>query len=138
MSVRPPSDCQNGNFKIETSLIRSDAFSPAVDEEELCEHANAIRKLRKRTIQSIIEIGRRLTAAKKVVGHGRWLPWLQQEFGWSDRTAKNFLNIFEMAELGKMEKFSTLNIPVSSLYLLAAPGTPSELREEVLQQAADG
>jgi len=40
----------------------------------------------------IIEIGRELIEAKKGVPHGRWLPWLEDEFGWSDRTARNYTN----------------------------------------------
>jgi len=34
-----------------------------------------------RPIRDIIEIGRRLTDAKAIAGHGNWLPWLEKEFG---------------------------------------------------------
>jgi hypothetical protein len=36
----------------------------------------------------IIEVGRELTAAKAEVVHGEWLPWLDQQLGWSERTAR--------------------------------------------------
>jgi hypothetical protein len=64
-----------------------------------------------------IEIGCRLAACKAELGHGNWLPWLDREFGWSDRTALNFMRVYEMVT--KSEKFSDLSLPVSSLYLLA-------------------
>jgi Protein of unknown function (DUF3102) len=34
-----------------------------------------------RPIRDIIEIGRRLTDAKAIAGHGNWLPWSEKEFG---------------------------------------------------------
>jgi hypothetical protein len=55
----------------------------------------------------------------RIAGHGNWLPWLEREFGWTDRTARNFMAVHEAA--AKSEKFSDLNVPVSGLYLLAAP-----------------
>jgi hypothetical protein len=57
----------------------------------LAEHADAIRSLGKQTVAKIIEIGRRLAEAKRLVGHGNWLPWLNREFGWTEQTALNFM-----------------------------------------------
>jgi len=101
------------------------------------EHAEAIRSLGKRVVTDVIEIGRRLTECKKIVGHGNWLPWLEHEFGWSDRQALNFTRVYELAET-KSEKFSDLNLPVSSLYLLAAPRTPPKVRDEIIDRAEHG
>ena len=56
---------------------------PAAVQQGLAEHAKEIRKLGKRAIEDIIEIGRRLTEAKKLVGYGHWGNWLEKEFGWS-------------------------------------------------------
>jgi len=44
----------------------------AVAETALADHAAVIRELAKRGIGDTIEIGRRLTEAKKLVGHGNW------------------------------------------------------------------
>ena len=38
----------------------------------------------------------------------------------------------------KSENFSDLRIPVSALYLLAAPSTPSEAVDEVIERAKSG
>jgi hypothetical protein len=59
--------------------------------------------------------------------HGRWLPWLKDEFGWQDQTARNFMQVFELA--AESRNFRDLSIPVSGLYLLAAPSTPEAARE---------
>jgi hypothetical protein len=99
----------------------------------LAEHAAVIRALGKRVVGDIIEIGRRLTDAKKIAGHGNWLPWLEREFGWTDKTAERFMQVHS-----KSDKLSNLDVPVSGLYLLAAPSTPEEARAEVIERAEQG
>src|SRR5262249_12572377 len=108
--------------------------APAV--ATLAEHAAAIRQLGKQTVENVVEIGRRLVQCKELVGHGNWLPWLDREFGWDERTARNFMRAHELAT--KSEKFSDLNLPLSALYMLAAPSTPPEARDEVLARAEAG
>jgi hypothetical protein len=84
----------------------------------------------------VIEIGARLTECKRLCGHGQWLPWLDREFGWtSEDTALRFMQVHE---LGKSRNLRDLTLPVSSLYLLAAPSTPDDARDAVLDLAADG
>jgi hypothetical protein len=97
---------------------------PAQTDEQLLDLlANTIRSLRKRAADDIIEIGFRLTEAKDLAGHGNWLPWLEREFGWSEQTARNYMQVHEMA---KSQNFGDLDLPVSSLYLLASPGALPE------------
>jgi Protein of unknown function (DUF3102) len=107
----------------------------------LAEHVAAIRQRGKRMISDAIEIGRRLKLCKEIVGHGRWLPWLDEQFGWTDRTALNFIRVHTLAT--KSEKFSDLAlddlaVPLSSMYDLAAPQTPSEAVAEILERARKG
>jgi hypothetical protein len=78
-----------------------------------------------------------LTEAKEIVGHGHFGSWLEQEFGWTDRTARNFISVYELSE-SKSENFSDLNLPVSGLYLLAAPTTPEQARTEIIERAKSG
>jgi hypothetical protein len=99
----------------------------------LAEHAAEIRRLGKRVVADVIEIGRRLTECKRICGHGNFLPWLAREFKWDERTARNFMSVHEMAL--KSENFSDLDLPISGLYLLAAPGTPGEARAEIIKRA---
>lgn len=105
-------------------------------EIKLAEHAAVIRALGKRVVRDVIEIGGRLTECKRIAGHGNWLPWLDREFGWNERTARNFMQAHELAF--KSEKFADLELPVSALYLLAAPSTPDEARDVVLNRVANG
>jgi hypothetical protein len=87
-------------------------------------HARHIQRLGRRAISDVVEIGRRLTDAKRRLGHGRFLVWLTAEFGWSERTAENFMRVYDLQ--GKFANFADLQVPLSALYLLAAPSTPDK------------
>ena len=104
---------------------------------DLAEHAAEIRRLGQHVIADIIEIGRHLTEAKAKVGHGHFGQWLLQEFNWTDRTARRFMNVYAMA-LDNGHSVSDLNLPMRSLYLLAAPSTPKEAVTEILDRAEAG
>jgi hypothetical protein len=66
--------------------------------------------------------------------------WLEAEFdsklGLAERTAQNFMNVASM--FGKSETVSDLPVSISVLYLLAAPSTPDEARQEVLALVESG
>ena len=104
---------------------------------ELAEHATEIRRLHEQALEDAAEIGVRLIECKKLCAHGQWLGWLEREFGWSDRTALNFIHIYELKQ-SKSEKFSDLSLPISALYLLAAPSTPEAAKTEVITRAGAG
>lgn len=46
-------------------------------------------------LRYIVEIGRRLTEAKAMLKHGEWGQWVKEELPFSQRTAGNFMRIFE-------------------------------------------
>lgn len=104
--------------------------------------------------QNTIEIGKRLIAAKELVGQGNWLNWLEKNFNLSYRTAKNFMDCAE--KFSKLQTSATLNYSqmVAMLVLSAedtekfiaektAKGTPVEdmtvkqLRAEVAEYKAE-
>jgi len=100
---------------------------PIAREATLTDHASAIRALGKRVITDVIEIGRRLTEAKRIAGHGNWLPWLEREFGWSEDTAENYIAVHKrMGSLLNSENSRNLNLPMHSLRILAAKSTPED------------
>lgn len=101
----------------------------------LAKNAFEIRKLGKRVIEDIIKIGELLAESKATCGHGNWISWLNKEFGWTDQTARNFINVYEMS---KSKKFLDLDLPVSVLYQLAAPSTSLIVREEIIEKAKSG
>jgi hypothetical protein len=84
----------------------------------------------------VVEIGRRLTDAKRRLGHGRFLVWLAAEFGWSERTAENFMRVYDLH--GKFADFADLEVPLSALYLLAAPSTPDNALFAAAARAGNG
>jgi hypothetical protein len=59
----------------------------------LVERRNAIRGAITKTTEAMIAIGRDLIAAKKMLGHGRFVDWVQTECGFSIRTAHNYMAI---------------------------------------------
>jgi hypothetical protein len=66
----------------------------------------------------------------------RFDSWLKAEFGWSRRTAYNFINVYE--SFRERANLAQIDIATSALYLLAAPSTPQDLREQYLQKAKEG
>jgi hypothetical protein len=102
----------------------------------LAQNAEVIRALGKRVVGDIIEIGRRLTESKQICGHGNWLPWLDREFGWGESTAQRSMQMHAL--VGKSPKLMDLDVPVSGLYMLAAPSTPEEAQQQVIERPENG
>jgi Protein of unknown function (DUF3102) len=102
----------------------------------LARHATEIRRLGKQVVSDVIEIGRLLVESKELVGHGDWLPWLSREFQWSDTTAERFMRVHKLSL--KNGNLPNLDIPLSGLYLLAAPSTPEVAKLEVTSRAEAG
>jgi hypothetical protein len=117
-------------------MKRDISSSPGSGNPAIAAHVAAIRQLGKQTIENIVEIGRRLAECKGLVGHKNWGCWLDREFGWSDRAAQRFMRVHELA--AKSDKLSDLDLPVSALYLLAAPSTPAPVCDEILERAKTG
>jgi Protein of unknown function (DUF3102) len=106
------------------------------DAAPLTQHAEAIRKLHKRAISDVIEIGGRLSECKRRLAHGRWLPWLEREFAWTERTARNYMAVHEF--FAKSETVADLSIDLTSLYRITAPSTPADARAEVIGRVRAG
>ncbi len=95
-----------------------------------------IKNRLRRTAQDIWEIGQTLAEVRSRLKHGQFEAWLKAEFGWSHRTAYNFINVYEA--FGNPANFAEIDIAVSALYLLAAPSTSQENREQFVQRARAG
>jgi hypothetical protein len=105
--------------------------------------------LRDQTASNIIEIGKRLTAAKEMLPHGEWLKWLEEKVQFSIYTASRFMRA--------AERFANLptsaNLPTGKVMeLLALPEgqtdafvaehdvesmTVKQLREEIKRAKAE-
>jgi len=98
--------------------------------------------------QNIIEVGKRLIQAKKLLPHGEWQDWLEENFDLKYRMAANFMAVAERfgkvhlnALLGQTQMVVMLSLPEGTeenfIAEKAAEGMPVEsmsvkkLREEV-------
>ncbi|MBF9050625.1 DUF3102 domain-containing protein [Roseobacter sp. HKCCD9010] len=90
--------------------------------------AERIRVRMKRTTEDIVAIGLDLIAVKERLPHGAFLPWIEAEFGMSRPTATRFMQV---AEVYRDKVFTLNNLDPTVLYELAAPSTPSEVRDAV-------
>jgi len=87
-----------------------------------------------------IEIGRRLVEAKEMLEHGEWLPWLERETEFSERTAQNYMRVFREYGAAQGSLFGAeintktfADLPISkALALLSVPESDRiEFAEEV-------
>jgi hypothetical protein len=99
------------------------------------QRTDEIKTLMRRTAQDIIDIGNKLIEVKARIGHGNFGKWLDAEFGWSDRTARNFMSV---GEAFKTATVADLNIAPKALYLLASPSTPDSARAIAFSRAESG
>ncbi len=94
-----------------------------------------IKTLVHKTTRDILDIGARLIDVKAKLGHGNFTQWLDTEFGWSPKTAQNIMNV---ARTFHSNEIVGLKFDTSALYLLAAPSTSENAREEAISRAKTG
>ena len=73
------------------------------------ELAADLEKLGKTALEKAIEAGTLLRKCKASLAHGTWLPWLEENFAFTDRTARNWMRISEASASGKLETVSDLS-----------------------------
>ncbi|ULQ60812.1 DUF3102 domain-containing protein [Brucepastera parasyntrophica] len=66
--------------------------------------------LKKMTAVFAFEIGKRLCVAKEKLGHGRFLPWLEEKFPFSERTARSYMALYSYFKSAKFADLSTKNL----------------------------
>lgn len=98
------------------------------------ESTRRIHELERRTSESIIEIGQQLIRVKQRLPHGEFLPWLDAEFGWTERTARRFMAVADVFH--KSDNLSAFQ--PSALYALASNNVPQEVRDDFAAVAEAG
>ncbi len=83
--------------------------------------------------QNTIEIGKRLIAAKKIVAHGDWSKWLEDNFQLKKSSAANFMKCAE--RFGNFQTSGNLNSS-QMVELLALPAEETE--KFIAEKAAEG
>jgi hypothetical protein len=94
-----------------------------------------IKKLIRKTAQTVWEIGENLSEVKACLQHGQFESWLNAEFEWSSRTAQRFLQVYERF---KNDNLADLKISASAIYEMASPSTPDTVNKVALEAAKDG
>ncbi|MGL6174918.1 MAG: DUF3102 domain-containing protein [Cellulosilyticaceae bacterium] len=79
--------------------------------------------------QGMIEIGKLLIEAKKKVGHGNWLRYLDGELGYSTNTANKLIKVSE--EFGESNLPTSVNLKSSQVIELLS--LPQENRDDFIQ-----
>lgn len=74
---------------------------------------------------SMVEIGKRLVEAKAMVEHGEWGSYLQNELGFKQRTANNFMQIYQRSVSSNSQTFANLGYS-QIVQLLALPAGEAE------------
>ena len=106
---------------------------------DLPARAERVRELVAAARCCIIEIGRELMAAKHEISHGEWLPWLTDNFGWSQQTASNYMRVAEaFGKLPAVGNLDDLSIEPRALYLLAGRNGSDEVRKQAVDKAKQG
>jgi hypothetical protein len=105
------------------------------DRRDLQAAAARVKALRKTVVTNIIEIGKELIAAKAKLGHGRFGTWLEAEFDWTERTARNYIGAAE--QFGDKSEIVSVLQP-TAIYMLASPSTPEPVRKEVVRRIERG
>jgi hypothetical protein len=94
-----------------------------------------IKKLIRKTAQTVWEIGENLSEVKACLQHGQFESWLTTEFDWSTRTAQRFLQVYERF---KNDNLADLKISASAIYEMASPSTSEEVRIQAIEAAKGG
>lgn len=117
------------------SATVADLTAKALYELAAKEDAAIIKAHMKSATESIISVGLALKRQKERLPHGTFLPWIEAEFGMSERSAYNFMKVAN--QFG--DKLATVaNLPAKALYELAVPSTPQAVRDQVEQLIVDG
>jgi DUF3102 family protein len=123
-----------------TALVvnNSDFDQPAATTDPvLAEHADAIRALGRRVTEDVIEIGDRLAECRRILKEdGNWRAWLESELKLSPQTAGRFIQIYELSR--QHSNLEHVDLPVSALYLLAAPSTSEAAKADIFKRVEVG
>ena len=112
----------------------------ALTGDESCRLESLARDIEKLQGTATLKIAARLTEAREIFRYSRddggFAGWVETRLRISRQTAYNLLHVYERFGGKSVKYFDTF--PASILYLLAAPSTPAEARDEVEAIAATG
>lgn len=87
--------------------MNNEQMTERTEERTLGIVAAEIRALTASMLCNVIEIGRRMCEAKEMLGHGEFLPWIEEHTGYSKSTANNFMRLFKEYGESQQSLFGT-------------------------------
>jgi hypothetical protein len=124
----------------EATITTAAEIIPPSVQAVLDEHVHAIRecaeRIRKRSLDELVEIGRHLAEVKKILGHGNFLPWLKREFGWSEDAAERYIALHALRRQIPHEQ--NLDLTITALAALGRSTTPPEAVQAIIDRVHAG
>ena len=110
-----------GNFAANLSSMRPRTIEVVTEEA---------REAKAQITTGFLDLGARLNEAKEMLQHGEWLPWLEREMQFSERTAQKFMALAReyegnpqlASDLGSEKAFALLALPKEEREEIAANG----------------
>lgn len=134
-SANPPNTAMEAIQATPVAQAQAASFNYAsLDPAQAEEARRAAERIRGRLLSSYIDTGADLIKIKDKMEHGAFGDWVKAEFGFTGRTAENFMNAARLAQ--EYEIISEL--PPTIVYLLAAPSAPAAIVADVLAEAKKG
>lgn len=96
--------------------------------------ADTIHATLRKTLMGLIVIGEQLKAVRAALPHGTWLPWLSAEFGMSERTARNYIQLADA--FPSLKSAIIADLPPTGMMRLAA--APPEIRDAIVKRLESG
>ncbi len=97
---------------------------------------------KQQTAQNIIEIGKRLIAAKEQLPHGEWGKWLEEKVDFSYTSAKRFMQVARefsnsptLGDMTQSKVFALLDLPQEEREEFVTENNIDEMTTRQLQQA---
>lgn len=100
--------------------------------KRLSEIANDIRRINISIKEQMYEIGKMLTEAVSILGHGNFQKWIEINCSFSYQTANNFMRVYRYC-LGRPELVQTFKPTV--LYSICSNSFPEDLREHLFENS---
>lgn len=87
--------------------------------------------------QDLYDAGLLLVKQKELLGHSHWLPWIDQELGFSERRAQLLMSIPQ--RWPNRDEYAPISMLSQSIQqLLAAPSTPEAAIKQIVDMQAAG
>jgi hypothetical protein len=106
----------------------------------LAGNAAEIRECGKHVVAEVVRIGRLLVQSKELLqtfDGPTWTQWLEREFKWSDQTAYRYIHLYELSLDARLHTCVESDLPLRTLYFLAAPKA-EHARQEIADRIAAG